>query len=76
MRGLVLALVASAAVLAGCTDKEEVQVPATETTVVTPAATVQTPAPTEAPAPAAETTTVVTPVTDATAETVTAEPAK
>lgn len=74
MRGLVLALVASAAVLAGCSDKEEVQVPATETTVVTPAATVQTPAPTEAPA--AETTTVVTPATDATAETVTAEPAK
>ena len=62
MRGLVIGLVAASAILAGCSKKEEVQVPATETTIVTPAPVVQTPAPTPAPA---ETTTVVTPAADA-----------
>lgn len=63
MRALVIALVATAALATGCAKKEEAQVPAETTTVVTPApVVVATPEPT--PAPVAGDTTVVTPAVD------------
>lgn len=58
IRALIVGLMAAAA-LTACSKKEEVQVPPTETTIVTPAPVVVTPEP-AAPAPA-DTTTVVTP---------------